>query len=275
MHGLSCPCNTNVRMKIQSKNNDKIKHVSKLVLSSSYRRETGLFVLEGARLCVDAVRSDISPDEFYYTYEAKEKYAAEFDEISEKCENIYEIDKDIAAKISDTKSPQGFFTVNKALDKSILFDKINNKSKLVALDNVQNPDNLGAIARTAEAWGYDGLLIGSGCDIYNPKALRASMGAFFRLNIARAESLNELIDLCPDVDIIATVPDLDALSITDYIPDKGFVVVIGNEGNGISDDVLKRCNVKTTIKMKGRAESLNAATAAAIVLWELSLGLRV
>lgn len=257
-------------MKITSLNNEKIKNAVKLVSSSAERREKGMFVCEGARLCLDAVLSGVDPYEVFYTAEAAEKYASQLGTILGRASYAYEIPAGAAAKISDTKNPQGIFTINKILDKSDLFDKIDCGGAYVALDNIQNPDNLGAISRTAEALGYDGIIAGGGCDIYNPKALRASMGALFRLNVVRCGSLASFLPSSGIKEIIATVPDDTAEKITDYRRSGGLALVIGNEGSGISAETLGICSRRITIPMRGRAESLNAAAAASICMWELS-----
>ena len=130
---------------------------------------------------------------------------------------------------------------------------------------------MGAISRTAEAFGIDGLVIFGGCDIYNPKALRASMGALVRLPVKVCENLETEINLCKELGIgtFATVPDRDAKDITKTDFSKGALCVIGNEGNGVSQEIIDLCDERITIKMSGRAESLNAAAAASITMWEL------
>ena len=255
-------------MQLTSLSNEKIKQVARLVTSSAERHDRGLFVIEGARLCLDAVLSGISPVEAYYTPQALEKYPNELEKILLLAKTKYEITEQLAEKISDTKSPQGIFTVNEIWNTNdYIIDK---RGRYIALDGIQNPDNLGAISRTAEALGYDGLIIGGGCDIYNPKAMRAAMGSLFRLPTFRCNNLAFYLSKCEIGNMIGTVPDKTAEKITEYSSKGGFVLVIGNEGNGISDAVLKICNKKLTIPMRGRAESLNAAAAASICMWELS-----
>ena len=135
------------------------------------------------------------------------------------------------------------------------------------IDSVQNPNNLGAVIRTAEALGIDGIIISGGCDIYNPKALRASMGSVFRMPVTVAKSLPQKIEECKKLGIrtFASVVSGDA---TDF--SKGGICVIGNEGNGVSVETQNACDEKVTIVMKGRAESLNAAEASSIIMWEMT-----
>ena len=170
--------------------------------------------------------------------------------------------------ISDTVTPQGVVCTVAMKQNNFEYEK---GKKYIALDTVQNPDNLGAISRTAEAFGIDGMVICGGCDIYNPKALRASMGALFRLPVKVCQGLENEIEACRKLGIgsFATVPDRDARDITKTDFSKGALCIIGNEGNGVSKEIISLCDERITIKMSGRAESLNAAAAASITMWEL------
>lgn len=256
---------------ITSRNNEKIKLLTLLSASASARRERGLFVTEGLRLCRDAALSKIEIEEAYFTTGAIKRYGEEIAEISQAAKRCFEISDSVAEKISDTKSPQGIFTLNKTLDKSLFIDKIKYNGLYVALENIQTPANLGAVCRTAEALGLDGIIVGGGCDIYNPKTLRASMGAMFRLKVCEVESLPEFLSFCRQnkMATVAAVPDSRAQSIVELNIKSGVVAVIGNEGSGLTEEALSQCSNKVTIPMKGRAESLNAAAAASIIMWEL------
>ncbi len=142
--------------------------------------------------------------------------------------------------------------------------------KFIALENIQDPANLGAVCRTAEALGIKGAILYSCCDRYSPKSQRAAMGSLLRLPIFESS------DLCADIEylrskgmkVYATSPDSSSAKITEISMDGGVVCVIGNEGNGVSEEVFSLCE-KVTIPMKGNAESLNASMAAAITMWEM------
>jgi TrmH family RNA methyltransferase len=138
------------------------------------------------------------------------------------------------------------------------------------LEEISNPSNFGAICRTAEAVGLDGIIIKGGCDIYNPKVLRAAMGALFRLDVVVTDDLISLLNTLKtnSMKIYGSVPDANAEKITNIDKSQGMVCVIGNEGNGISDEV-KGFSELVTIPMNGYAESLNAAAAATIIMWEM------
>ena len=253
---------------ITAKNNPKIKETKALLTSSKERKNSGLFVLEGVRLCCDALKSGCEITNVFCTEACVEKYGDDIALLQDNCENFYIVSNDVLKAISDTVTPQGVVCVANMRENG--FDYESGK-KYIALDTVQNPDNLGAISRTAEAFGIDGLVICGGCDIYNPKALRASMGALFRLPVRVCQSLEAELEKCKKVGInsFATVPDRDAKDITKTDFSKGALCVIGNEGNGVSKEIIDLCDERITIKMSGRAESLNAAAAASITMWEL------
>ena len=258
-------------LKITSRNNEKIKNAAKLCADSSYRRKTGMFFLEGLRLCCDAAENAIRPEEVFVTETAMEKYSEELTVLLSSCENIFVITDEIASKISDTKNSQGVFCICKTLDKFSNIDKINYNGIYIAMENIQTPDNLGAAARTAEALGLDGMIICGGCDIYNPKALRASMGSLLRLDVYTVSDLPEFIARCNanGMNTYAAVPDSSALPVTQMNKSTGVVCAIGNEGNGLTEKTISACTDSITIPMKGRAESLNAAAAACMIMWEM------
>ena len=253
---------------ITAKNNPKIKETKALLTSAKERKNSGLFVLEGVRLCCDAIKSGCKVTNAFCTENCMEKYGEDIALVKENCDNFYLVSNDVLKTISDTVTPQGVVCVATMSTKDFQYE---NGKKYIALDTVQNPDNLGAISRTAEAFGIDGMIVFGGCDIYNPKALRASMGALIRLPVKVCESLENEMKKCKKVGIntFATVPDRDAKDITKVDFSKGAFCIIGNEGNGVSQEIIGLCDEKITIKMSGRAESLNAAAAASITMWEL------
>lgn len=253
---------------ITAKNNPKIKDVKAILASSKERKNQGLFVLEGVRLCLDAAKSGCEIMSVFCTENCAFKYADEINELRKSSKDFYTVSADVLKSISDTVTPQGVVCTVKMRENDFEYTK---GKKYVALDTIQNPDNLGAISRTAEALGIDGLVICGGCDIYNPKAQRASMGSLLRLPVKLCESLESELEICKKKGILtyATVPDRSALSITEVNFSAGAMCVIGNEGNGVSKEIIEKCSGRITAKMAGRAESLNAAAAASIVMWEL------
>lgn len=252
---------------ITSRENPLIKLVAALQVSSEKRKRNGLFVLEGLRICKDACDNGIKFDKLIVSDAAAEKYAADTEKFSLISDECYKIPDSLFKKISDTKTPQGIIAVAKMpVTGSCGIDK---NGKYIALENVSDPSNLGAISRTAEALGVNGIILSSdGCDPYSPKALRASMGTLLRVPVFVTESFAETLK-STGLKRYACVVDKTAESIKEQSFGNGSVVMIGNEANGLTDSAKQSADVLVTIPMTGRAESLNAAAAAAIAMWEM------
>ncbi len=252
---------------ITSRENPLIKLVAALQVSSEKRKRNGLFVLEGLRICKDACDNGIKFDKLIVSDAAAEKYAADTEKFSLISDECYKIPDSLFKKISDTKTPQGIIAVAKMpVTGSCGIDK---NGKYIALENVSDPSNLGAISRTAEALGVNSIILSSdGCDPYSPKALRASMGTLLRVPVFVTESFAETLK-STGLKRYACVVDKTAESIKEQSFENGSVVMIGNEANGLTDSAKQSADVLVTIPMTGRAESLNAAAAAAIAMWEM------
>ena len=257
--------------RISAKDNPLIKHINKLIKSSKYRAQSGEFIAEGVRLCEDALNSGAKILSLVVSDSALEDFPKLIDELVSKTENSYIIPDGLFLRISDTKSPQGVLCVIKALDNPTLFDKIKNNGKFLALDNIQDPSNLGTILRTAEAVGIDGVVLsGDCCDIYSPKVVRGSMGAVFRLSYIITDSISDFLGTYSNIESYAAVVSPEAQKLTELsFIGKTVCVVIGNEANGIKQSLIDACSHSFTIPMRGRAESLNASVAAAIIMWEM------
>jgi len=257
--------------RLTAKSNDKIKAAVSVRDSAKVRREQHLFFLEGARLCGDAAENSVEIIRSFFTSQALEKYPKQTGTIIANSKENYLITDELASKLSDTQNSQGIFCVCKESQKQADTDKIIPDGKYILLENVQDPSNIGAISRTAEALGIDGMIVCGGCDIYNPKALRASMGSALRLDILACDNAVELIKKLNDMGIstLASTPQTNSAVITDVDMSAGVCCVVGNEGNGITPETMAACSLKVTIPMRGRAESLNASTAAAILIWEM------
>lgn len=253
---------------ITSRDNRHIKQAVKLQNSGRLRRELGLFVLEGARLCADALQSGVHVEQLFFTDGAEQRYDA-VAALIEAADKAFRVSDAVFAKLADTSAPQGVMCVCRipAADK-IAFKP---SGRYVAAENLSDPSNLGALARTAEALGSDGLiLLGSGCDPYSPKAQRAAMGSLLRLPLARFDDAVQGAGALADkgLTLYAALVDSSAELLGETVPRDGSVIVIGNEGNGISDALRAACPRKIYIPISGRAESFNAAAAATILLWE-------
>lgn len=254
---------------ITSKENESIKKIVKLMSSAKYRTEQQQFIAEGVRLCRDAAESSADIKNFLYTHEAKEKYPKDFELIAAQSQKTEELSPVLFRKITDTKNPQGFLCVIKSKENTELILK--KEKKYIALENIQDPSNMGTILRTAEALGVDGILLSSDCcDIYSPKVVRGSMGAVFRIHFLISENFTEDIRNLTNQNFrtFASTPR-NAENIQNMDFSQGAVILIGNEANGLKAQTIEACSQKVKITMLGRAESLNASAAAAILIYEL------
>lgn len=260
-------------MAITSRDNRLVKEIRRLTADAKYRRESGRFAIEGARLCADAARSGVGIDAVLYTAQAAAAYPAQMAMLRRAAPGVMEeIAGELAAFMGDTRTPQGIFCLCRALDNRGAFDTIGKNGAYLALEDVRDPANVGGIVRTAEALGLHGLLLSSGCcDLYNPKALRASMGGMFRLPLIPAGDMAECLAILRGRGMTcwACVVDGEAVPIQRVGLGPGCVCVVGNEGAGLRPETAAACDGRLTIPMGGRAESLSAAMAAGIVLWEM------
>lgn len=255
--------------RITARTNDKIKYAVRLASQPGFRRAERAFLLEGARLCADAAASGLPLLQAFLTAGAAEKYETYLAPVLARTAQVYEISGDLARKLSDTEHPQGVFCIcgfPADADASPQPD-----GRYLALEQVQDPANLGAISRSAEALGLDGLIVSGGCDRWNPKALRASMGALLRMPVLETGDLPALLRAATaaGMQTLAAVPDSEAADIRTVAHPAGVICCIGNEGSGLSQAAQAACAIRTVIPMRGRAESFNAAAAAAILAWEL------
>lgn len=257
---------------ISSKENKKIKYLKKLLSSASFRREEGVFAAEGLRLCSDAIKSGAAVVSAFFSESFYEKNSDFVSEASACAQETFLLRDNLFSAVSDTKTPQGVLFVIKRLDKSFDFDKIKDNGKVLALETVQDPVNLGTILRTAEALGVGAVVLTRDCcDIYSPKAARGSMGAVFRLPISVVDDLPAFIGRFNDFGTsYAAVLDRDSVSLSDCSFEGAALAVVGNEGNGLTPETVKACTCQLYIPMRGHAESLNVSAAAGIILWEMT-----
>ena len=178
---------------------------------------------------------------------------------------VYILSESAFSAVSDTKTPQGIAAVLSRRVRPI------SGTKLLALDAVQDPGNVGTIIRTADAAGLDGILLGPSCaDLFSPKVLRSTMGSIFRMSFAFPGDLPKALQEYREKGYSILSSQLDGEPF--YSRKKvssSFVLIIGNEGNGISDPVKQQATHRLRLPMRGGAESLNAAVAAGIMMYDL------
>ena len=248
--------------------NQQQKYILNLQRKSRERKREQAFVIEGRKMFeeapADRIKMIVASESFCKSKEgAALLKGKKFDVVSD---SIFET-------LSDTKTPQGILAIVKRLNYTMndLMQVKNQKAPhLVVLDNLQDPGNLGTIFRTAEAAGVTGILLSKDCvDVYNPKVIRSTMGAVFRMPFLYVEDLPEKIKELQKKSIKTYAAHLrgeNAYDEEDYTT--GCAFLIGNEGNGLRDEVADCADCLIRIPMEGEAESLNAAVAAAVLMFE-------
>ncbi len=254
---------------ITSKDNPIIKLYQKLSSSKKERLQYGLFVLEGVRIVEDALRENCSLSHLIFTQSAYEKFGKNWVQADLRDTKIIVISNELGNRIASTDSPQGVFAVCRIPpEKTFTF---NDSGRYIVLFGLQDPGNVGMIIRTADALGINGIILSGSCELYSPKVIRSTMGSVFRTNIAVINDTEKLFKLLEDnsVTTSAAVIDKDAQKVTECGFGGREAVFIGNEGNGLPKEIADRCSRKITIPMHGNINSLNAAMAAGILMWQL------
>ncbi len=253
---------------ITSRDNPLIKQLVSLMENRKERSKSGLFVAEGLRFCKEAVLSHAQIKTVLLTQDFLDKHRQDADFICDACDDVKLISDTVCKKLGATVSSQGVFCVceiPKAPERII-------GNKFIVLENLQDPGNIGTIIRTAEAFSIDGVILASNCaDVYSPKVLRSTMGTVFRIPIYNFSSIEQTADEIKRAGckIYGTVLDKTSNKLTEINFAKKCAVLIGNEGNGLTDIAKHLCDEFVFIEMSGEAESLNAAVAASIVMWEM------
>lgn len=247
-------------MLITSTKNETVKLLRSLK-DRAARRETGLHLIEGERLVFDALSSGVRAEYIL----AEEGSAAEA-RLAAQGLSFFTVSRAVLEAVSDTKTPQGIAAAVRTPE--LTPPETYPRGLTVCLDRLQDPGNLGTVIRTADAMGASSLLLSPGCtDPFSPKALRSAMGSTYHIPVFEGELSKEL----PRLKESGYTLVCGHLSGREKLPEinKNCAVVIGNEGNGVSDEVAALCELYR-LPMFGRAESLNASVAASIMIYEIS-----
>ena len=249
---------------IQSKDNPKIKYAQKLAKDAKLRFENGEFFASTPKVVMDILKAGFAAESLFMTQK-------EYDRFSDKLtgENVYIISDAVNEKLSEDKTSQGVFGIFKM--KPADMDAVWNAQKLIVLEDVQDPGNIGAVMRTALAFGYRDIVVSGKCaDIYSPKVLRSSMTASVKLNVCKVADIPQFVaDLSSKgFSTVATCLENSRELGSEKI-NLPVAVLIGNEGNGLSADTINASTHRVKIPMSEDIESLNAAIAAGVMMWEL------
>lgn len=252
---------------ITSKDNEIIKNIKKLK-EKKYRDQENKFIVEGIKMIKEAILENANIDKIV---------------ICEECINNGTIDKELLYEIAkedcvyvtekvfntltDVTNPQGILaTINKQnSEENISY----NEDVIVVLDGIQDPGNLGTILRTVDSVGLSQIILSEKtADSYNPKVVRSTMGAIYRVNIVRSNNIIETLKNMKKHKYEITATSLNTNKSIYDIDYSKKVIVIGNEANGVSNEVMNLADIKVKIPMLGKTESLNAAVATGVILYE-------
>ncbi len=255
---------------ITSTSNDKVKHAAMLVKNAKARRKEGVFVVEGIRAA-----GEIPKDRLV------ECFVSEDAANSRKLSEVFGYDvsatvvsSEVFAKISDTKSPQGILCIcrqKKYSASDLLSERSGDPIRLLILESIQDPGNLGTMVRSAHGAGFDAIIADENTvDVYNPKVIRSTMGSLFKVPVIYTPDLGSVVDTLREEGVTVYAAHLDGSNDfrkVDYPQRVAFM--IGNEGSGLSDEITRRADMLVKIPMKNGLESLNAAVAASLLMYSV------
>ncbi len=271
---------------ITSSKNGKIKNITALLKSKKERDEQGVFVIEGLRIYKDTLNT---APQYLESVFVSESFIKEKDNRGEALltgtsdiKDITVVKDSVFDSISQTVTPQGVMCIVRKPEYSlsedgvfisengVMIDNGKGQRKLLVLENIQDPGNLGTMLRTAEAAGMSGIIMNRGCaDIYNPKIIRSTMGSIFRVPFIYSDDLLGTINKLQNNEINVFAAYLHGgIPYTEADYGKNYALMIGNEGNGLTEEAAAIADKRIYIPMSGQIESLNAAIAAAILMFK-------
>lgn len=254
-------------MVITSRQNDNVKRVCSLK-NKKYRDFYGEYVVEGEKLILEALETGMRVRAIFAT-EGEENFALK---VASDCENKFGADfsgvfiasQGVFEYMSDEVTPKGVLAVLKIPENP----PISRLTRCLLLDRVQDPKNVGAILRLAAAAGVNDIFTISCADVYSPKAVRSSMSGVFRVNV-REVGEGEILSLLKESGVPLICADMDGENVFEYTAPERFCLCVGNEGQGVSDNIFSASDVIVRVPMKNGIESLNVGIAAGITLYAL------
>lgn len=252
--------------RISSRDNELVKYYRRLTTSASVRIEEKRFVAEGKRLCFD-LAAQKRPEIAFFT----DEFAKSHPQVVNLAEENYFINKPVEDKLASTKSPQGIYCVF-AMPACALQD-IEIGQGVLLCEAMQDPANVGAVLRSAAAFGYGGVVLLPGsADPYAPKALRASMGTVYRLPVITGENLADVVEYLTEKDVCLYAAALEqGQPLSEMEKSAPYALLIGNEGAGLTDEALAAADKRVYIPMHKGVESLNAAVAASVLMYHFKM----
>ena len=249
-------------LEIESKNNNLFKEIKKLK-EKKQRINSNKNLIEGLRFVEEAIKSKVSIDSIIFTESFKEKNPDLFLKINENIKLI-QMNEALLKQLCSTENPQGIVGVINMQNKELKSGEL-----VVLVDKVQDPGNMGTIIRTAHAAGASGIVMTKGTvDIYNDKTLRSTMGSIFYIPIVEDDSLDFVKSLKKEGYKLVVSSLQGKNNFFEENLQGKVMIAVGNEGNGVSDEVYDIADIKVKIPMPGEAESLNVAVATSIMIYE-------
>ena len=250
---------------IESTKNQQVKNLTGLVKKSKQRKEEGVYVVEGPRMFEEAPR-----EELVKAYMSESFYNKMLDKDSLKGVDYEILRDDVYEYVSDTKTPQGVMCIMRQKQYSEEDILSGEDAFIMFIENLQDPGNLGTILRAAEGAGVTGIVMSQGTvDIYNPKTIRSTMGSIYRVPFVYTDDIIGSIKKAQAKGVKVYAAHLEGKNSYDSLELKeksGFI--IGNEGAGISSETAEAADLLMIIPMQGQVESLNAAVAATVLMYE-------
>ena len=259
---------------ITSTSNQQMKNISSLLKKGKERKKTKTFVVEGPRMVVEAPVESLKAVYVAESYEKNIENQITLQELKIKCDQAhatYEVVADNVFKsVSDTQTPQGIMAVVAMPEYAMEQLLDGEKTHLLILESIQDPGNLGTMIRTGEGAGITGVIMNkTTVDLFNPKTIRSTMGSIYRVPFYVTEDLKSTMAELQEKGVALYAAHLKgehSYDEEDYTKACGFL--IGNEGNGLSDEIANLANTYIKIPMEGKVESLNAAISATLLMYE-------
>ena len=252
---------------ITSKDNELIKHIKKLK-DKKERDQSNEYIIEGIKLIKEAIQENAKIKQIIICDDCERTESIEKDSMYEIAkQNCIYVTNKVFNSITEVTNPQGILAIIEKQNKEEQIDTT--QEIILALDDIQDPGNLGTILRTADSIGLTQILVSKGtADCYNPKVVRSTMGAIFRVKIIECEDLEKTLKEMKKHKYEITVTSLQTENSIYDINYNKKAVVIGNEANGVRKEIQDMADKKIKIPMLGKTESLNASVATGIILYE-------
>lgn len=252
---------------IVSKENKKIKLLKKLG-AKKYRNKFGKFLVENIAIIYDAINSRFKPETLFVTQEILDSDCNKVKFIVEKIgsENIFIVSEDVNKYFSSLETPSGIAAIyNKNEEVRVDF-----KNRILYLNKIKDPGNLGTILRSAVAFGISEIVLDEGCvDLYNPKVIQSAKDAIFKTNVVFDKDINILQKIKNEMKVFVTDVDGGMEVRNAFESEDNFCVVLGSESHGVDEDVRNIADEVINIKSSSKMESLNVAVSTGIILYEM------